>query len=76
MFDRITRTKYRLEGADTKCEPRERNWGSGGLPPGKILMTMPFRLLESAPFWRICHVKKKSITSDGGPSRRLLQFHE
>ena len=75
MFDRITRTKCILEGADTKCEPSERNSGFVGLPPGKIFMTTPFKLLENGSFfWRICNLKKNSIMSDGGPPKKFKKI--
>ena len=80
MFDRLTKTKCIFYGAENKCERSEQSWGSGGLPPGKILITTPLRLLENALFGRFYHLKKqRSITSDGvlpENLRKLLQFHE
>ena len=29
---------------------KKKKWGSGGLPPGKLFMTTPFRSLENASF--------------------------
>ena len=75
MFDRLTRTKCIFDGAENKWERSEQSWGSGGLPPGKIFITTPFRLLENAPFGRIYHLKKQRIiTSDGGPSGKFKKI--
>ena len=73
MFDSIMRSKCIFDEAETKCERSEQSWGSGGLPPGKILVATPFRLLENAPFWRIYHLKKQSIMSDGSPSWKIYE---
>ena len=44
------RNIFHIEGAERRCERSEEKWGSGGLPPGKLFMTTPFKLLENAPF--------------------------
>ena len=44
------RNEIDIGGAERRCERSEQKWGSGGLPPGKFLMTTPFRSLENAPF--------------------------
>ena len=62
LFDRLTRPKCILEGAETRRERSEQSWGSGGLAPRKIVYRHALYVVGKRPFWRICHLKKQSIT--------------
>ena len=50
MFDRLIRIKFMLGRVEDSYERSEQMRESGGLPPGKVIVTTPIRSLENAQF--------------------------